>query len=290
MLRAAALTSSKAHASMDLGLKDRITFVAGASSGLGEAAATELAREGARVAICSRSQARIREAARRIRDAADLQEDRQEDPRVLPLVCDVRDEEAIERAVRQTSEHFGGLHVLVTNAGGPPPGAVDDFDAEAWRDALELNLLSTINLCRHALPLLRRAAKEDGLARIIMITSVSAKQPIPGLYLSNVARAGVQGFAKSLSEEVGADGITVNTILPGYTRTERLEGLIASRQERTDQTAEEVEAAWAEGTALKRIGEPGEFAAALTFLASARASYITGVALPVDGGQVKHLL
>ena len=125
---------------------------------------------------------------------------------MLPLVCDVRDEEAIRAAIEQTSDHFGGLHVLVTNAGGPPPGTLEDFQAEAWRAALELNLLSTINLCRHALPHLRRAAQEDGLARIIMVTSVSAKQPVPNLYLSNVARAGVQGFAKSLAEEVGPEG------------------------------------------------------------------------------------
>ena len=270
---------------MDLGLTDRVAFVAGASSGLGEASATELAREGALVAICSRTERRIEAAAQRIRAAADVQ-----DERVLPLVCDVRDEAAIRAAVQRTSEHFGGLHVLVTNAGGPPPGTVEDFDAEAWREAMELNLLSTINLCRHALPHLRRAAKEDGLARVIMVTSVSAKQPVPNLYLSNVARAGVQGFAKSLAEEVGPDGITVNTILPGYTRTDRLEGLIASAQERTGQSADEVEAAWAAKTALGRIGEPEEFAAALTFLASARAGYLTGVALSVDGGQVKYLL
>ena len=269
---------------MDLGLTDRVAFVAGASSGLGMAAATELAREGARLAICSRSEERIEEAARRIREVAGVQDDR-----VLPLVCDVRDEAAIEAAVGRTSEHFGGLHVLVTNAGGPPSGTVEDFDAEAWRGALELNLLSTINLCRHALPHLRRAAREDGLGRIIMVTSVSAKQPIPNLYLSNVARAGVQGFAKSLAEEAGADGITVNTILPGHTRTDRLEELVASIRERTGQAAEEVEAGWAANTALKRIGEPEEFAAALTFLASARASFLTGVALSVDGGQVKYL-
>ena len=269
---------------MDLGLTDRVAFVAGASSGLGLAAATRLAREGARVALCSRSEKRIEDAARHVREEADVGEDR-----VLPLVCDVRDEGAIKRAVGRTSGHFGGLHVLVTNAGGPPPGTVEDFDAEAWRQALELNLLSTINLCRHALPHLRHGAKEDGLGRIVMVTSVSAKQPIPGLYLSNVARAGVQGFAKSLAEEVGPDGVAVNTILPGYTRTERLESLAASIQERTGQSADEVEAGWAANTALKRIGRPDEFADALAFLASARASYLTGVALPVDGGQVKGL-
>lgn len=269
---------------MDLGLQNRIAVVAGASSGLGLAVATELAKEGCRVAVLSRNQARIEEAAASIREAAAVGEER-----VLPLVCDVTDEEAIVQAISDTVSRFGGLHILVTNAGGPPSGFVGDFDAAAWREALELNLMSTINLCRHALPHLRQAAT-SGLARIVMVTSVSAKQPIPNLYLSNTARAGVQGFAKSLAEELGPEGITVNTVLPGYTRTQRLEGLAASIQERTDQSLADIEAGWASASALKRIGTPEEFAAAVTFLASARAAYITGVALPIDGGRSKHLL
>ena len=270
---------------MDLGLTDRVAFVAGASSGLGRAAALELAREGCRVALCSRSEDRIEAAAALIEEETSVGADR-----LLPLACDVTDEAQIEAAVRRTVEVLGGLHVLVTNAGGPPSGAASAFDAAAWREALELNLVSTINLCRHALPPLRRAAEEDGHARILMVTSVSAKQPIPTLALSNTARAGVQGFAKSLAEELGPEGITVNTLLPGYTRTDRLGELAASAQDETDQSAEDVEADWAEKNALKRLGEPEEFAAAVAFLASARAAYVTGVALPVDGGRVKGLL
>lgn len=272
---------------MDLGLKDRIAFIAGASSGLGRAVATLLAREGCRVALCSRSDTRIQTAAEEIRRTTEV-----EVGRLLPLTCDVTDEAQIQEAIRQTVDRFGGLNILVTNAGGPPSGAALDFDAGAWRDALELNLLSTINLCRHALPHLRAAArsKPAPLARIVMVTSVSAKQPIPGLALSNVARAGVQGFAKSLAEEVGPEGITVNTILPGYTRTERLTGLAESTQRRTGKSRQEVEKEWASDSALKRIGTPEEFAAAVTFLVSAQASYITGVALPVDGGSIKHLV
>lgn len=271
---------------MDLGLNDRVAFVAGASSGLGRAAATELAREGCNVTLCSRSEARITQAADEIRAATDAAPDQ-----LVPLACDVTDEGQVEDAIRRTAEHFGALNILFTNAGGPPSGNVDDFDAGDWRDALELNLMSTINLCRHALPHLREAAQKDGgLARILMVTSVSAKQPIPNLDLSNTARAGVQGFAKSLANELGPEGITVNTILPGYTRTERLADLAEDLQQRTGQSRDEVEAGWAEDNALKRIGTTDEFAAAVTFLASARASYITGVALPVDGGRVKHLL
>lgn len=270
---------------MDFGLSGRVALVSGASSGLGLAVATELVREGCRVTICSRSEERINEAAEQIR-----RETGAGTPNLLPVACDVTREDQIEAAIRKTVEEYGSLNILVTNAGGPPSGFVDDFDAKDWREALELNLMSTINLCRHALPHLRKAAKDDGHARILMITSVSAKQPIPNLYLSNVSRAGVQGFAKSLSEELGPEGITVNTILPGYTRTDRMKKLGESIQTRTGQPIAEVEAGWAEQNALKRIGEPPEFAAAAAFLVSARASYITGIALPVDGGRIKHLL
>ncbi len=271
---------------MDLGLKDRVAFVAGASDGLGLATATRLAQEGCRTALCSRNRDRIEAAAQHLRQAADVAPDR-----VLPLVCDVTDEAQIETAFRQTLAHFGVLNVLVTNAGGPATGYIDDLDAAAWRQGLELNLMSTINLCRHALPHLRAAARADGgLARILMISSVTAKQPVPNLYLSNTARAGVQGFAKSLSEELGREGITVNTILPGFTRTQRLMDFVREIQGHSDKPVEEIEAGWAEANALKRLGEPEEFAAAAAFLVSAPAAYITGVALPVDGGRIKHLL
>lgn len=271
---------------MDLGLQGRIAFVAGASSGLGLAAATELVREGCSVALCSRDEERITAAADHIRDVTGAGMDQ-----LLPLVCDVTQEEDVEAAVAATIDRYGAFNVLVTNAGGPPAGRIEEFDADAWREAIELNLVSTINLCRHALPHLREAAAgEEGLGRVLMITSVSAKQPIPTLPLSNTARAGVQGFAKSLAEEVGPDGVTVNTLLPGYTRTARLEELAERIQERTGQSPAEVEDGWAAQNALRRIGEPEEFAAALTFLASRRAAYITGVALPVDGGRSKHLL
>ncbi|MEZ4701086.1 MAG: SDR family oxidoreductase [Rhodothermales bacterium] len=266
---------------MDLGLMGRVALVSGASGGLGFATAEALAREGCRVAIGSRDRARIDEAAARLRAQG---------AEVLPLVCDVRDETQIARAVAAVAEAFGGLHILIANAGGPPAGYIDDFDANQWREALELNLLGTINLCRHALPHLRAAAAApDPLARILMITSVSARQPIPNLYLSNTARAGVQGFAKSLSEELGPAGITVNTILPGYTQTDRLGELADAIQQRTGQTRDAIEASWAEANALKRLGTPQEFAAVAAFLVSKPAAYITGIGLAVDGGRIKHL-
>lgn len=270
---------------MDLGLTDRIAFVAGASSGLGRAAAVELAREGCRVALCSRDHDRISEAATAVRTESGVASDR-----VLPLVCDVTDESAVDEAIQETVDTFGGLHVLVTNAGGPPSGTATEVEAEDYREAVELNLMSTISLCDAALPHLRTAAREDEHARVVMVTSVSSKQPIPALALSNTARAGVQGYAKSLADDVGPSGITVNTVLPGYTRTDRLDDLADDIQAETGQTYDEIEADWADQNALPRIGEPEEFASTVAFLASAPAAYITGVALPVDGGRSKHLL
>ena len=271
---------------MDLGLVGRVAFVAGSSTGLGHAVARELAREGCRVAICSRNGERIAFAAEQLIEETDASA-----ADVLALECDVTHEREVRRAIDRTGEHFGGLHVLVANAGGPPTGAIDDFATEAWHDAIELNLMSTIHLCRAALPYLRRAAAgPDPLARILMITSISAKQPIPMLCLSNTARAGVQGFAKSLAQELGPEGITVNTLLPGYTKTNRLSELAQVAADRSGKTVEEIEAGWAEDSALKRVAEPEEFAAAAVFLASRRASYVTGVAFPVDGGRSKHLL
>ena len=270
---------------MDLGLTDRTAFIAGSSSGLGLAAATALAREGCRVVICSRDPGRVNNAARAILDDADVPASH-----VFPLMCDVTDEAQVCAAMDAAVEHYNGLNILITNAGGPPTGLIDDFDAQDWRDGLELNLLSTINLCRHALPHLRKASRQDGHARILMITSITAKQPIGTLYLSNTSRAGVQGFAKTLSEELGPEGITVNTLMPGFTRTDRLKHLVDDIMARTGKLADEVEADWAAGAALRRLGEPEEFGAVTAFLASKPAAFITGIALPIDGGYSKHVL
>ena len=210
--------------------------------------------------------------------------------RVVTVACDVTIESQVQSAINSAADALGGLHVLLTNAGGPPTGLIDEFDASVWRSGLELNLVSTINLCRHALPYLRAAAARDNHARILIVTSIAAKQPIQTLYLSNTSRAGVQGFAKTLSEELGPAGITVNTLLPGFTRTARLSHLVEDIQGRTGKTAAEVESGWAAGAALRRLGEPEEFAATAAFLASKPAAFITGVAMPVDGGYSKHVL
>jgi len=268
---------------MDLGLRGTAAFVAGASSGLGYAVARELAFEGCLVAICSRSYERISRAAEKIMGETGGE--------VHGIACDVSIEADVRRAIDDAAGALGGLNILVTNAGGPPLGRMDILTTDQWSDAIQLNLMSTVNLCRAALPHLREAtASADPLARILMITSISAKQPIPNLMLSNAARAGVQGFAKTLAEELGPEGITVNTILPGYTRTDRLTQLAEGIREKTGQSLKDIEADWASDSVLKRIADPSEFAAAAAFLVSRRASYITGVALPVDGGRSKHLL
>ena len=258
-------------------------FIAGSSSGLGRAVARELLSEGCNVAICSRNPEKIKGAAHWLQQQTGFPKDR-----ILALTCDVTDETDIQQAISKTVDHFGSLNLLVTNAGGPPTGLMDDLDASMWREALELNLMSTINLCRTALPHLRNAASHH--ASVLMISSLTAKQPIMSLYMSNVSRAGVQGFAKTLSEEVGPTGITVNTILPGYTKTDRLSHLSESLNAQTGTPIEEIEASWASNSALKRIGTEEEFSAAAAFLLSKRASFITGVALTVDGGAVKSLL
>ncbi len=270
---------------MDLGLEGKVAFIAGASSGLGLATAIAFAQEGCKIIICSRSDDRINRAAESI-----LKNDWARPENIYPRACDVTQESQIRSVIDQAVQKFGHLHILFTNAGGPKTGLIDDFNEEDWRAGIELNLLSTINLCRHALPHLRKAAHEHQHARILMLTSIAAKQPIGSLYLSNTSRAGVQGFAKTLSEEVGKEGITVNTLLPGFTKTERLQHLVDYLKEQQGKTEEEVEKGWAMQASLNRLGEPWEFAAAATFLASKQAGFITGIALPVDGGYSKHIL
>lgn len=264
---------------MNTGLEHAVAFVAGASTGLGFATAKALLAEGCKVTIVSRNAERLQRAAEALAS-----------PFILPVVCDVTKESNIRFALEQTLARFGKLNILVANAGGPPAGFINDFNADDWRSAFELNLLSSINLSRYALPALKNAAASEQHGRIIFMSSVSAKQPIPNLYLSNAARAGLLGFAKSLAEEVGVDGITVNSVLPGYTQTERLTELRAAIQGKTGKTANEIENEWATQNALKRLGTPEEFASAVVYLASKPAAYITGVALAVDGGRSKSIL
>lgn len=263
---------------MDLGLKDKVALVTAASKGLGKAAALELAREGARVAICARTEGTLRAAAAEIEGATGRE--------VLAVVADVSRADEVERLVQTTVDHFGRLDVLVTNAGGPPAGYFFDLDDEAWHAAVELTLMSTVRLCRAAIPHMRK----NGWGRIINMTSVSVKQPIDNLLLSNALRAGVVGLAKTLSNRFAGDGITVNSVCPGWTLTDRVTQLNAVRARELGLSVEKVERQVTANIPLGRMGQPEELAALIAFLASERASYITGTAIQVDGGYVKGLL
>jgi 3-oxoacyl-[acyl-carrier protein] reductase len=254
---------------MDLGLRGRAAAVAGASSGLGLAIARNLAAEGADVAVCARDRERLEVAA------AEL--DATGGGRVSATPLDVRDADAVTTWINATAEAFGRLEIVVPNAGGPPGGGATAFDVGAYRDAVELNLLSQIVITQAALPHLRAA----GWGRVIFVTSVSVKQPIPTLALSNTARAGVAGYAKSLVADLGDAGITVNLLAPGYHATDRLEEVLADDAARDAVLAD---------IPLGRLGDPADFGAIAAFLASDQASYITGAVIGIDGGLSRALL
>jgi 3-oxoacyl-[acyl-carrier protein] reductase len=262
---------------MDLRIGGKAAIVAAASSGLGKATALELAREGVRVSITARRDDELRSAADEIASATGAD--------VLAIAGDVTDEAHVRSLVSQTKAHFGAVDILVANAGGPPAGFFDDFSAEHYRQAVELNLISTINLCREAVPYMRKR----GWGRIVAITSIAAKQPVENLILSNTARAGVLGFMKSLSQQVASEGITVNTVCPGYHLTERLKNLSSQIAQKEGVSIEEVYARWAASTPMKRIGDPAEFAAVVAFVCSERASYLTGTVIQIDGGAYRAL-
>jgi len=262
---------------MDLGLTGKVAIVAAASGGLGKATAMELATEGARVVINARNEEHLRNAAVDIQSKTGAE--------VMAIGGDVTSEGLVHQLVSETKTRFGSVDIVVANAGGPPAGFFDDFGAQHYRDAVELNLISTINLCREAVPHMR----ERGWGRIVAITSIAAKQPVENLILSNTARAGVLGFMKSLSQQIAADGITANTVCPGYHLTERLKSLSLSIAKNEGVSVEDVYARWATSTPMKRIGDPKEFGAVVAFLCSERASYLTGTVTQVDGGAYRAL-
>jgi 3-oxoacyl-[acyl-carrier protein] reductase len=262
---------------MDLGLQGRVALVGGSSAGLGLAIATRLAAEGARVAVNGRDRPRAERAAAGIRPAAGGE--------AAAFPADVSDPAQVERLVAAVAERFGRLDILVCNAGGPPATTFADAPADAWQRALDLNLLSTVHLCRAAVPFMR--SRRWG--RIVCMTSFAALEPLPGLILSTTARAGVIGFAKCLADEIAADGILVTTVCPGYFQTQRVVDLAAARAGREGTTTEAILTKQVGTIPVGRMGEADELASVVTFLASERASYITGAVFNVDGGYLRSI-
>ena len=254
---------------MDFGLKDKVALIGASSQGLGRAVAMELANEGTHVVICGRSPETLEATAKEIEGNSDVT--------VLAVQADLSKETDRQTLLDQALERFGKVDILVTNTGGPPAGRFESFSKDEWDRTYELLLASAVDMVQGVLP----GMKAQGWGRIIAITSQAVKQPVANLILSNSVRASVAGLTKTLASELGSYNITVNNVMPGYTKTNRLTSLIAKNPKVQEATSE---------IPLGRFAEPEEFAAAVVFLASERASYITGVSLGVDGGWIKNII
>ncbi len=262
---------------MDLGLKGRVALVAASSTGLGKAVALGLAREGAHLALCARTAETLELTAAEIRGETGVD--------VFARATDVTSAEDVRAFVSEAHGRFGRVDICVANAGGPPSKSFAETTIDEWHRAADLNLMSTVLLAKETLPLMQQRK----WGRFIAITSVSVKQPVEGLILSNSIRAGVSGLVKTLANEYGRDNILVNNVCPGFTATARLLELSSTLAGKRGVTPKEVEAGWAAQAPLGRIGQPEEFANVVVFLASERASYVTGVSIAVDGGIVKGI-
>ncbi len=264
---------------MDLGLKGKSAIVGGSSRGLGRAVAEELAAEGVDVVICARDADTLEGTKESIRGLTGS--------RVVAVPANLSEPADVEKVVAAGVAEFGKIDILVTNTGGPPSGKFEELTADDWQVAVRQLLESTVNFARSVLP----GMKSRGWGRIINLTSIAVKQPVDGLMLSNSVRAGVTGFARTLANEVAPFGVTVNNVLPGYTRTDRLVELAeqggAAKESGGVQSVFEV---WEREVPMGRLGEPRELAALVAFLASERASYITGASITVDGGWTRSLL
>ena len=263
---------------MDLGLKGRVALVCGSSQGLGRAIADALAAEGADLVINSRSAEKLDAVRSQIAEATGAQ--------VVAVSADLTDPAGVEELVSTAKDAFGKIDILVTNTGGPPAGTFEDHSAAGWRDAIAQNFESVVNLTRAVLP----GMKERRWGRIVNVTSISVKQPVAGLILSNSIRACVTGFAKTVSNEVAPYNVTVNNVLPGFTRTERLIHLAEAVAEREGITVEAAYEGWEAEIPMGRLADPPELGAVAAFLCSQQASYITGQSIAVDGGWIKGLV
>ncbi len=263
---------------MDLGIKDRVAIVAASSKGLGRATAIELAKEGVHLTICARDKEVLENTAEEIRSESGV--------KVLPVLADVSKTDEVKKVVAETIGKYSRVDILINNAGGPPTGGFLDFSIDEWQKAVELNLFSAITFSNEVIPYMQK----NKWGRIVNITSYAVKQPVDGLLLSNTVRAGIIGLAKSLSNEFGKDNILVNNICPGRIHTDRIIFLANDRAEKEGKSFDEVIEHMGVDVPVGRIGKPEELAALAVFLASERASYITGTSIQVDGGLTKSLM
>ena len=263
---------------MDLGLKDKVAIVGGASKGLGRASAQVLAEEGAKVTICSRTSADLEQAAIEIRESTGAE--------VLTFAADLDELSSITGLIDATVKEFGALDILINNSGGPPLARSADATEEQWETAVQRSLIFFGRMCRESLPHL----KARGSGRIINILASTVYNPIPNLALSGATRMGVVAYAKSLADEVGRDGILVNNVCPGSILSDRMLSNVTSRAKELGISVEEALALRAEDTAVGRVGEPVELANLVAFLASDKSTYITGTTILVDGGLVRSVM
>jgi len=261
-----------------LGLEDKVALVAASSRGLGKAVAESLSSEGVKLVICSRNKRILEKTADDIFLKTGIS--------VFPLVADLSQKEQVEWLIREALDLFGNIDILVTNAGGPPPGNFGDVEDDEWIKGFDLTLMSAVRLIRGVVP----GMKKQKWGRIINLTSVSVKQPVDGLLLSNVIRPGVVGLTKSLSQELAPYNILVNSVCPGYHMTDRVKQLMQNKAKVKKTSVKEAEEEITDQIPLGRMGEPKELADVVTFLSSEKASYVTGAIIQVDGGYVKGLL
>ena len=260
---------------MDFQIKNKSAIVCASSQGLGKAAAMALAAEGVNLAICSRNEEKLKKVKKEIETTTGS--------KIISIVTDLNQLNDIENLYQKASSELGPIDILINNAGGPPPSTFASLNDEDWLSAFNLTMMSSIRLSKLVLP----EMKNKNWGRIINISSVSVKTPVPGLFLSNSLRMGVLGWSKALSDEVASNGITVNSVCPGSTRTKRITQIFQSQSEATGKTQAEIESLAAANIPMLRIGEPEDLAALIAFLASEKASYMTGLAIQVDGGSAR---
>lgn len=262
---------------MNLNLKNKNAIVCASSQGLGKAAALDLAEEGVNLAICSRDQDKINKVKEEIHQKINSE------IKVIALKVDLDSPDEIQAFYKQVENDLGSVDILVNNNGGPPPSTFEQLSDDDWQKAFNSTMMSCLRLSKLVIPNM----KKNGWGRIINISSVSVKTPVNGLFLSNSLRMGVLGWAKALSDELAPHGVTVNTVCPGYTRTERVEAILETQSNSSGLKKEEIEKSIAENIPMKRVGEAEDLAGLITFLASEKADYMTGLAIQVDGGSAR---